>query len=74
MPKKDGAWIKGLVNWFDDEKGQGFVRDEKGDTYYFHYSAIESKRKWKSLKSSQKIEFQVIHAELEPQIKRIRSA
>lgn len=74
MAKIHKRWIKGMVDWFDDEKGQGFVRDEKGDWYYFHYSAIDSKKKWKSLKARQKVEFQVIHEQFEPQIKRIRSA
>ena len=74
MRRNNSSWIKGMVDWFDDEKGQGFVRDEKGDWYYFHYSAIESARKWKSMKAHQKVEFQVIHEQLEPQIKRIRSA
>jgi cold shock CspA family protein len=74
MPKTARRWIKGIVDWFDDEKGQGFVRDEGGDWYYFHYSAIETNRKRKNLKSRQKVEFQVIHETFEPQIRRIRSA
>ena len=73
MPKAKQAWIKGIVDWFDDEKGQGFARDEKGDWYYFHYSAIDTKRKWRTIKSRAKVEFQVIHDQFEPQIKRIRS-
>lgn len=32
-------WKLGIVEWFDNDKGEGMVKSE-GVSYYFHYSAI----------------------------------
>lgn len=48
----------GKVEWFDNEKGEGMVRDVKTDiSYYFHYSAIESEDAWKRLNKNDMVEF-----------------
>ena len=54
------AWIEGSVRWFDDLKGEGLVRDGEGNSYYVHYSSIESDRKRKTLKKNEKVRFQLI--------------
>lgn len=33
-------WKNGTVDWFDELSGQGRIRDEDGNRYYVHYSAI----------------------------------
>jgi len=53
-------WKKGTVRWFDDLKGEGVVRDESGQSFYVHYSAIETDKKRKSLKKGKEVKFQLL--------------
>ena len=54
------AWKDGKVQWFDLEKGEGMIIDkEDGSSYYFHYSAIESKQKFKKLDKGKEVKFQL---------------
>lgn len=51
----------GIVKWFNDEKGFGFISpDEGGDDLFAHFSAINASG-FKSLKEGQKISFEVAH-------------
>lgn len=31
---------QGIVKWYSDKKGMGFISDNKGTEYYVHYSQI----------------------------------
>lgn len=48
---------KGIVKWFNDAKGFGFLQDEKGKDYFVHFSSINV-HGFKSLKEGQKVYFQ----------------
>jgi cold shock CspA family protein len=49
---------KGIVHWFDVNAGEGAIIDkEDGMSYYVHYSAIDSKDKFKKLDKGQKVDF-----------------
>ena len=53
-------WKDGKVQWFDIDKGEGMIVDkEDGSTYYFHYSAIVSKEKFKKLDKGREVKFQL---------------
>lgn len=42
--------MEGIVKWFDDEKGYGFIEYLENDDVFVHYSAIiDSPRDHKSL-------------------------
>ena len=50
----------GVVKWFNDVKGFGFITpDEGGEELFAHFSAIEMKG-FKSLKEGQKVTFEVV--------------
>lgn len=49
----------GIVKWFNDSKGFGFITpDEGGDDLFAHFSAIQGKG-FKSLKEGQRVSFDV---------------
>lgn len=52
--------IKGIVRWFNDSRGFGFVAPEDGGKHCFlHYSAIRGDG-LKSLTGGQQIEFEIV--------------
>lgn len=49
----------GIVKWFNDSKGFGFITpDEGGDDLFAHFSAIQSNG-FKSLSENQRVSFDV---------------
>jgi len=49
----------GIVKWFSNAKGYGFISpDEGGDDIFAHFSSIEMEG-YKSLKEGQQVEFDV---------------
>lgn len=49
---------QGIVKWFNDQKGYGFVTPENGKDVFVHHSAIQGDG-FKSLAESQKVEFNI---------------
>ena len=53
----------GVVKWFNNAKGFGFISAEGVDADIFvHYSVIEMDG-YRSLKAGQKVQFEVIHGD-----------
>ncbi|RXZ38892.1 cold-shock protein [Oxalobacteraceae bacterium CAVE-383] len=49
----------GIVKWFNDSKGFGFITpDEGGEDLFAHFSAIQSNG-FKSLQENQRVSFEV---------------
>jgi len=49
----------GIVKWFNDAKGFGFITpDEGGEDLFAHFSAIQSQG-FKSLQENQRVSFEV---------------
>ena len=57
---------KGTVNWFDSDKGYGFIEREDGDDVFVHHSEIQEEG-FTDLKEGQKVEFEVEKSEKGPQ-------
>jgi CspA family cold shock protein len=50
--------VKGMVKWFNDQKGYGFITGEDGKDIFAHFSAIQGEG-FKSLKEGQAVEFEI---------------
>ena len=49
---------QGIVKWFNDAKGFGFITTEGGEDVFVHFSAIQS-RGFRSLQEGAQVEFDV---------------
>ena len=50
--------MKGVVKWFNDTKGYGFVTLDDGSEVFIHYSAITTDG-YKTLNEGEEVEFEV---------------
>lgn len=50
---------EGVVKWFDNKKGYGFIERENGDDVFVHFSAIKTEG-YKSLNEGQKVQFEIV--------------
>ena len=63
----------GIVKWFDDGKGFGFITpDAGGKDLFAHFKEIQSTG-FKSLAENQRVEFEVGQGQKGPQAMRIRA-
>lgn len=56
---------RGLVKWFNDNKGYGFIRQDEGPDVYVHYSAIQEDG-FKTLAEGETVEFELSVGERGP--------
>lgn len=56
----------GIVKWFNNEKGFGFISVEGGDDVFVHFSAIQSGG-FKSLEEGQQVSFNIVKGARGPQ-------
>ena len=64
----------GIVKWFNDSKGFGFITpDEGGDDLFAHFSAIQSNG-FKSLAENQRVTFDITTGPKGKQASNIRIA
>ena len=56
----------GIVKWFNNEKGFGFISVEGGDDVFAHYSAIQTTG-YKTLEEGQKVSFNIVKGARGPQ-------
>lgn len=56
----------GIVKWFNNEKGFGFITVDGGDDVFVHFSAIQGDG-FKSLEEGQEVEFTIVEGARGPQ-------
>lgn len=50
--------LKGVVKWFNDAKGFGFIEHTSGKDVFVHYSVIESEG-FKTLKDGEEVQYEI---------------
>jgi CspA family cold shock protein len=50
--------LRGVVRWFNAEKGYGFIAPETGPDIFVHYSAIQSTG-YRKLEAGEPVEFEL---------------
>ena len=62
---------KGVVSWFNEIKGFGFIEDETGRDIYVHYSEVLCDG-FKTLKVGEKVVFEVVDEHNAPKAVSVR--
>jgi CspA family cold shock protein len=63
---------KGVVKWFNENKGFGFIQREDGPDVFVHFSAIVGSG-FRSLKEGQEVEFEITQGEKGPQATNVKA-
>jgi CspA family cold shock protein len=50
--------VRGVVKWFNGDKGYGFITQENGPDLFVHYSEIRGSG-FRSLNEGEKVEFEI---------------
>lgn len=53
---------RGVVKWFNNQKGYGFITDDNGEDVFVHYTAIKMEG-YKVINEGAKVEFDVVQGE-----------
>ena len=57
---------KGIVKWFNNQKGFGFISDAEGNDVFVHYSGLNMEG-YKTLEEGQEVEYEVVDGAKGPQ-------
>ena len=61
---------KGIVKWFNDSKGFGFIEQENGKDLFVHHTSINSSG-FKSLKEGDRVTFEIEEGNKGPAAKNV---
>jgi CspA family cold shock protein len=62
---------EGIVKWFNDSKGFGFIQQEGGKDLFVHHSAIQGEG-FKSLAEGDRVSFDVVQGQKGPAAENVR--
>jgi CspA family cold shock protein len=49
---------KGVIKWFNEKKGYGFISNEEGGDVFVHYTGIQGEG-FRTLNEGDKVEFEI---------------
>ena len=61
----------GIVKWFNDKKGYGFINEDQGRDIFVHFSAIDMQG-FKTLSEGDVVMFEVEESDRGPEAKNVR--
>jgi CspA family cold shock protein len=61
---------QGIVKWFNDRKGYGFISQEDGNDVFVHFSSIEASG-YKTLSEGDKVDFEIEESDRGPEAKNV---
>lgn len=64
------AQHKGIVKWFNNSKGYGFIGRDDGPDIFVHYSSIQLDG-YKTLTEGDEVEFDIVQGQKGPQAERV---
>lgn len=53
--------LEGVVKWFSNAKGYGFIQPEVGEDVFVHYADIEMEG-YRTLEEGQRVEFELVES------------
>ncbi len=62
--------VQGIVKWFNDEKGFGFIEQDSGNDVFVHFSTIQGSGR-KTLKEGQRVTMEVASGAKGPQAENV---
>lgn len=62
----------GIVKWFNDEKGYGFITPQDGSDVFVHFSNIQGDG-FKTLTEGHSVEFDIVNSDMGPTAARVRT-
>ena len=63
--------VEGIVKWFSEKKGYGFIEQEDAPDIFVHYSSIDSSG-FKTLADGERVSFDVEENERGPVAKKVK--
>ncbi len=67
------ARVTGIVKWFNEEKGFGFIQQEAGPDVFVHFRAIQGDG-FKTLTEGQQVTFEIEQGQKGPQAANVEKA
>jgi CspA family cold shock protein len=64
----------GVVKWFNNEKGYGFIKRDTGDDVFVHHTAITNQSGYRTLNEGDRVEFDVKQGPKGLQAENVRKA
>ena len=62
---------QGIVKWFNDRKGYGFISQEDGNDVFVHFSSIEADG-YKTLSEGDTVDFDIEESDRGPEAKNVK--
>jgi CspA family cold shock protein len=73
LRKEDKTMSEGIVKWFNEKKGFGFIANDEGGDVFVHFSAIQDTG-FKTLSEGQRVKFDVQQSPKGPSAVNVRTA